>query len=99
MELKWVESDALAPGGGHGVDFFAGDPWADGSLLVAVVRGFEWLHGNPETVEVEILRPGGDFDSAFQAETRASIQGYFGNPSVGGLDRRVSETIWAHING
>src|SRR5690606_18206921 len=82
VKVRWVESDSLTPGAGHGVDFFAGDPFTEDAVLIAVVRGFDWLHGNPKTVDVGIRKPGADFGPSFLEETRASIEEYLGNKSL-----------------
>jgi hypothetical protein len=99
LTVLWVDSDDLEPGAGHGVDFFAGEPSSSDAVLIAVLRGFDWLHGDPDTVEIAIRRPDVHFDVSFLSEARASIEQYVANPSILRSGSQPSKNLWAHING
>ena len=97
MRIVCVESACLEAGAGHGVDFFAGEPpTTDGP--VAVLRGFEWLHGNPKTVEIAIRPPAVDLDADSLADIMANIERYVTHPSRFRLDAQSSPTLWARAN-
>jgi len=97
VRIAWVESACLQAGAGHGVDFFAGEaPSVDG--LVAVLRGFEWLRGNPDTVDIEIRPPSADFDADSLSDMKTSIEHYVTHPGLFRLDAQLSPTLWARAN-
>jgi hypothetical protein len=94
--IVWIEDDGLIPLGGHGVDFFAGSA-AQSARLIAVVRGFEWLHGKPETVEVRIRPASHAFDALILLEARAGIERYLLRGEA--VDGQVAQALHVHING
>jgi hypothetical protein len=96
VRIVWIEDDGLIPLGGHGVDFFAGSH-AQSARLIAVVRGFEWLRGRPETVEVRIRPASHAFDASILTEARAGIARYLrrGEP----VDGQLGPSLHVHING
>lgn len=98
MLIAWVESANLEAGAGHGVDFFAGEE-PTGDDLVAVLRGFEWLHGSPESVEIAIRPPDDEYDGAFLANARASIEHWVNHPEMLRAHARPSPELLAVVNG
>ncbi|MFU8860047.1 MAG: hypothetical protein ACNA8K_06465 [Cyclonatronaceae bacterium] len=61
----------------------------------ALVSGFEWYHGRPDTVEVRILPAGGSIDEAFLSEARIQIERFIESK---GKDQPLPD-IYAHFNG
>ncbi len=94
--IIWVEDNALVPGGGHGVDFFNG-PAERSAELIAVLRGFEWLHGDPDTVEVRIRSAGTVLNPVHPRDARPLIERYVrrGKPVEG----KIGPSLYAHVNG
>lgn len=94
--ITWVEDDGLVPGGGHGVDFFSG-PAERSADVVAVLRGFEWLHGNPEAVEVRIRSAGTGLAHNYLRDARPLIEHYIrrGDP----IEGKIGPSLYAHVNG
>jgi hypothetical protein len=96
MNIVWIECDNLERGADHGIDFTARSGNGPGEVI-AVLRGFEWLHRRPDVVEIAIRPPGKGLDASFLEEARRSIERYVRNP--GDLGSYVSESVWAGING
>jgi len=95
VHIIWTQDSDLIPLGGHGVDFFAG--LVQPAQLIAVVRGFEWLHGKPETVEVRISPASDAIDAVLLREARAVIERYLQRGEA--VDGQVGPGLHAHING
>jgi hypothetical protein len=87
---------SLKAGGGHGVDFFLGQHPRTGQL-VAVLRGFEWLRGNPETVVIRIRPVGTDFDATRHSEACVAIEEFVRAKRP--EDGQLSAGVYAHVNG
>lgn len=96
VRIVWTQDNDLIPLGGHGVDFFAGS-LVQSAQLIAVVRGFEWLHGKPETVEVRISPASDAIDAALLREARAVIERYLHRGEA--VDGQVAPALHVHING
>lgn len=99
MKVLWVEQEVLQPFGGHGIDFFVDDGQKAQSLM-AVLRGFAWLHGNPDLVEV-LIRPVGEvFTKELIDHARPAIEQYLDQRGpMNGQLTQLTPTLWAHING
>lgn len=95
-EIVWAERSGLQAFGGHGVDFLA-DPRGESDSVIAVIRGFAWLHGETNTVEIWI-RPADElYDEAFLAEAKQSIASYLLTQNLG-PPRWISSSVYAHVN-
>ncbi len=92
-----MEAGDLSPGAGHGVDFFADNDRERG--LIAVLRGFEWLHRSPETVEIEIRPPDEEYDDVFLADAQSSIDYWVNHPEMLWAHTDPSPTLAAFVNG
>lgn len=88
MRVIWVEEEGLQPAAGHGADF-ATDERPTSENTIAVVRGFEWLHGSPETIEVLIRPPDDRYPATFLADARQVIEEYLKR------ERDVVGEFWA----
>ena len=95
-EIIWLERSDLRAFDGHGVDFLA-DPQGEPESVIAVIRGFAWLHGHTNTVEIWIRPTDQSYDEAFLAEARESIATYLLTENLG-PPRWISEFIYAHVN-
>lgn len=97
MRIVWIDDENIRPQAGHGIDFFiGGDPSV--GRLIAVLRGFDWLHGQPERVEVHLRPVGGPgFDAIARREICAAIERLVRNKEV--IDGQLSSGLYAHING
>ena len=73
MRVIWIEWEGLEPVGGHGVNF-ASDVRPAPDNVLAIVWGFEWLNGSPETVEVFIRPPDDRYPASFLAEVRHVVE-------------------------
>ena len=94
MRFIWIEDADIRPGAGHGVDFFT-DPSNSWESFFALVSGFEWLHGRPETVGVRILPAGGSYDEAFLSDARVQIERFLDGKG----NWQALSGIYAHFNG
>lgn len=94
--IVWVEDDGLTPGGGHGVDFFTGPTGLSGDL-VAVVRGFDWFHGDPAMVEVRIRSANTGLDPIFLRNAREAIEQYIRQGRA--VQGEIAPSLYGHING
>lgn len=56
MQINVVKSEEGSSRWGHGVLFYYEKYGRDKRLAVAFVENFEWLHQNPETVTVHLLK-------------------------------------------
>ena len=115
MKITWREVAGLTHRGmGHGVLFYGGAPrpgpapqskFSDNSVgpdecIVAVVHGFDWLHGRPEETMVEIRPPDATFDAAFLASAREDISALLHDPSLlRRADPRLTPRIYVHVHG
>jgi len=97
MRVVWTEQEGLESGGGHGVDFFAVGRRREGPF--AVLRGFEWYHGRPETVGILIEPESDAWDGEFLAEARKAIEAYVTGPGMLNAHKNPSPQVWAGING
>ena len=95
MRIAWTEDDAMTPGADHGVDFFS-DSSKGSAELIAVLRGFDWLHGDPDVVEVRI-RSAGTVDAAHLVTTRSLIEAYVRRGKA--VHGPLAPSLSAHING
>jgi len=95
MRIIWIEDDGLIPGGGHGVDFVNG-PSERSADLVAVLRGFEWLHGDPEAVEVRIRPVRAGSDSNCLRDARPLIERYIRRREP--VEGKIGPSLFAHVN-
>ena len=81
VNVNWKEDASIHPQAGHGLDFCAGEHITPDSLI-AVLRGFAWLHEELEEVEI-LIRPAGEtYDRAFLAEARSTIEDFMEHPVV-----------------
>ncbi len=96
MRIIWTEDNDLIPHAGHGVDFFAGND-EQSSQLVAVIRGLEWLHGEPETVEVRIRSAADPIEAVLLMQARTIIEDCLLHGKA--FDRHLSPSFYVHING
>jgi len=95
-EIVWVERSGLEAFRGHGVDFLA-DPRGESESVIAVIRGFAWLHGQSDTIEIWV-RPAYElYDEAFLAGAKQSIATYLLTENLG-PPRWISSSIYAHVN-
>jgi len=94
--IVWVEDDGLTAGGGHGVDFFTGPAGLSDELL-AVVRGFDWFHGNPPMVEVRIRSAKTGMDPIFLRDARQMIERYIRQGRA--VQGEIGPSLYGHING
>lgn len=97
MEIIWKEVSDLLACGGHGINFFA-DEEGTPDKVIAALRGFAWLHGHWETVEISIRPPDELYDVAFLAEAKRTIQQYFLLRPMP-LQAWLSPTVYVHVNG
>ena len=99
MRVVWVTDAQLRPAAGHGVDFHS-DASLSNESLVALVRDFEWLHGDPEVVEVRI-RPAGDtYDAETLGCVRAIIESFLTQRGpMNGQVTELSPALYACVNG
>lgn len=95
-EIIWLERSGLRAFDGHGVDFLA-DPRGEPTSVIAVIRGFAWLHGQTNTIEIRIRSADESYDEAFLAEAKESIATYLLTENLG-PPRWISESIYAHVN-
>ena len=95
-KIVWTERSDLEAFGGHGVDFLA-DPRGEPDKVIAVIRGFGWLHGQTDTIEIWIRPADESYDEAFLAEARKDISSYLLTQNLG-PPRRISPSIYAHVN-
>jgi hypothetical protein len=100
VRITWVETDDLSADKGHGVVFtLAGDdPTREReprpSEVVAVILGFAWMQPAAEAVDVEIRRPGGEFDDGFLTDARSTIERFvLDRGSSGVMPRPLSPTL------
>lgn len=95
-KITWKERSGLRAFEGHGTDFLA-DPEGEPDCVIAVIRGFAWLHGEADTVEIWI-RPADElYDEAFLAEAKQSIASYLLTQDLG-PPRWISSSVYAHVN-
>lgn len=95
-EIVWVERSGFQAFGGRGVDFLA-DPSGESDSVIAVIRGFAWLHGQTNTVEIWIRPADQSYDEAFLTEARQDIATYLLTENLG-MPRWISSSIYAHVN-
>ena len=69
MRVEWVEWDGPPGSFGHGVEFYAGEPHGR-DRLVGFLPGYDWHHGRPEVVQVQVRRA----DDLHPAETLRSFR-------------------------
>lgn len=74
MNVNCKEDAQLRPCAGHGLDFFAEEHNEPGSLI-ALLRGFEWLHEGAEAVEILIRPPDDTYDAVTLADARRTFEG------------------------
>jgi hypothetical protein len=99
MQIVWVVDDDLSPYAGHGIDFFA-DPGRSAESLVAVLRGFDWLHFEPETVEVRIRAEDSEFSADALAGARAAIERFVrARGPMAGDPAKIASDLYAWVNG
>ncbi len=95
MKIIWVEFKNFSRRFGHGVEFYTSEP-KPGDKPLAFLDGYEWLHGDPETVEIMIRTPDSDFDADFHAVFRQTIERCM---TSGGLNHgRLSSSVFAWFN-
>ncbi len=81
LKVKWTEDASIYPQAGHGLDFCSGERRTEDSL-VAVLRGFGWLHQPAEEVEIRI-RPSNDADDEERlVQARRDIEEFMQHPVV-----------------
>jgi hypothetical protein len=99
MQIIWVEDGDLRPYGGHGIDFFS-DPDESPASLVAVLRGFDWLHFEPDVVEVGIRPASSEYPVKALAAARGAIERFVRSrgPFDGQLTK-IDAHLYAHVNG
>jgi len=95
-QIVWKEQGGLRAAAGHGVDFLT-DPRGEPDSVIAVIRGFAWLHGQTDTIEISIRPPDGSYDEAFLAEAKQSIADYLLTQELG-PPRWISPSVYAHVN-
>jgi hypothetical protein len=95
-EIVWKERSGLQAFGGHGVDFLV-DPGGEPDSVIAVIRGFAWLHTQTDTIEIWIRPADESYDEAFLAEARQDIASYL-LAQKPGPPRWISPSIYAHVN-
>lgn len=81
MRVIWKGQAGLRPHAGHGFDFFAEESMKPASLL-AVLRGFEWLHSHAEEVEILIRPPDDAYDETTLAAARMMIEDFMQRPLI-----------------
>jgi len=110
MQIEWVVVDELGTWGslGHGVVFFHDDisPEIHGQPT-AFLDGYGWLHDGQAAV-VRLLHPGSipapasteDLQRIIH-ETQIAVLTFLldGSRMVGQNSPRVTDSVWAHING
>ncbi len=94
LTVIWTEDQTLRAGSGHGVDFFWGLP--SDETVAAHIVGFDWLHGQPESVEVRIRA----VDQPSSDSLRVAVQSYLASRGPISLElQEISPGIYVYVNG
>jgi hypothetical protein len=96
MQIIRVEQEGLRGSAGHGIDFYVSDRTAD-TALVALVRGFAWYRGDPETGEVFVRPPDDVYSAEFLAEAKQAIAEFLGKREAR-PPGWVTETLYQYPN-
>jgi hypothetical protein len=83
---------------GHILLFFASESTKSNEDLLAVLRGYDWLHGRPRTVEIEVRPPDSAYDDEFLAAARADIEHVVLQGKLPGLRAWISPRVFVHAN-
>jgi len=79
VKVRWTEKADLEPRAGHGFDFHSGKR-VELENLIAVLRGFEWMHLKLDEVEIYIRPPDDSFDAETLADARHAIEQFMQEP-------------------
>ena len=94
MKINWTATDKMPTSGaiGHGIEFLADPP---SRKIIACIKGFEWLHGQPEEVTVLIKKPDAVHSTEFLSEMKQHVEKLIvsGGPRGGQLCPGVSILI------
>jgi hypothetical protein len=97
--ITWVENPMLDfKDVGHGLLFFSEAPGSADSL-VAVLRGFDWLHGRPSEIFVETSPAGAAYGEEYLQAARNDIEKLIRDPdSLPGVRNWLSPRLYVHGN-
>ena len=73
MRIEWTEADGRLGPLGHGVEFHAGRPRGQDTLL-AFLPGYDWLQDSPEVVKVQVRGPDDDCPTEMLQSLRTAVE-------------------------
>jgi hypothetical protein len=81
VRVEWVEWYGPPGPFGHGVEFHAGEPQGR-ETLVGFLPGYDWVHGRPKTVQVQVRQPDDQYSAEMIRSLREAVETALRNRSL-----------------